>query len=135
MSVKLLWKLGVVMTSMLALASCMSTTSGTQSTHNSGIEGLVDIGPVDAISPINSTKSTKPYIATLSIQSAGNQLEVKRVTSGADGKFRIPLAPGNYHIVPLAPNPGAPPYAESVDVHVSAGKFISITITYDSGIR
>ena len=62
----------------------------------------------------------QPYSAALSVLDSDN-VEIVRVTSGTDGKYALPLAPGSYTIVPLSP-PGLPfPFAGPVAVEVDSG--------------
>jgi hypothetical protein len=66
----------------------------------------------------------------------GSHGRFTRVRSGTDGRFRVHLVPATYAVEALpqgsSPLP-RPPSARRVVVH--AGRFTSITISYDSGIR
>jgi hypothetical protein len=59
---------------------------------------------------------------------------VQTVTSAADGKFQVDLAPGEYTVTPST---GADTYpiAQPVTVTVLAGNYVDVEINYDTGIR
>lgn len=72
-------------------------------------------------------------IARLVVRAVPNGKVVAETTSGADGRFRIFLAPGNYR---LEPEQGDPlPVAAPFDFTVVKGRFTAVTVNYDSGIR
>ena len=58
---------------------------------------------------------------------------VAEFASGADGKFRVVLAPGTYLIDPEVGS--VYPRANTQEVVVTKNVFTHITIQYDSGIR
>jgi hypothetical protein len=76
---------------------------------------------------------TKPYVATLAVTDALDDSTKARVTSGADGSFRVDLPPGDYVVVPGNGDPF--PMAQPVDVTVVAGDYAPVEINYDTGIR
>ncbi len=92
----------------------------------SGIEGQVLIGP---------TCPDQPYQATIAVWNAERTQKVRTFTTGEGGRFRLPLAPGEYYIDPQPPNPGVPPTPIPQTVTVPPDRFVQITIEYDSGIR
>jgi hypothetical protein len=55
--------------------------------------------------------------------------------SGDDGAFRAAVPPGDYIVAPVDPNPGAPPFGQSVKATVEPGRFVNVTVRFDSGIR
>jgi hypothetical protein len=101
-----------------------------------GIEGKVVKGPMCPVERIDQPCPDKPLEADIEIQGPDDQDNKLRIRSGKDGRFRIALAPGNYKLTPMAPNPGAPPRAPGPQsVTVESGKYTQVTIKYDSGIR
>ena len=101
---------------------------------DSGIEGRVTVGPVCPVVRAGVPCPDRPYEAELAILD-GSGREVASVRSDAAGSYRIALAPGRYRVVPQPP-PGLPlPRGEAVDVTVPPGRFVTLDISYDSGIR
>lgn len=103
----------------------------------SGIQGLVVLGPT---CPVESTPGANdpvpcltPYSAQLVVLDAENSV-VARVTSAADGNFRIDLPPGDYIVTP-ATGTDSYPIANPVSVTVVNGQYVPIEVNYDTGIR
>ena len=76
-----------------------------------------------------------PYPTTLQVLGAADGNEVARVESGADGKFRIALPPGEYLLQPVQLPGRRYPNATEVTVRVVAGKYAQLTVHLDSGLR
>jgi hypothetical protein len=114
------------------LAGACGTTLNTPSA-DSGIEGLVTIGPMCPVEIEGQPCPDQPYEAPIVVEDAGGD-EVARVTSDADGRFRVTLEPGAYTLVPQSPESRLP-YAGEQSTEVVAGEYTQVTIAYDSGIR
>jgi len=106
-------------------------------TPPSGIRGTVVLGPMcptgDDPGADNPVPCLTPYAASLVVLDSESAV-VARITSGADGKFQVDLAPGDYVVTPV---PGTDPYpiAQPVSVTVASGDYASVEINYDTGIR
>ena len=101
----------------------------------SGIEGQVLIGPICPVLREGTPCPHQPYQATIAVWNAERTQKVRTFTTDEDGRFRLPLAPGQYYIDPQPPNPGVPPTPIPLTVTVPTERFVQITIEYDSGIR
>jgi hypothetical protein len=112
----------------LLLATCSAEPAST----TSGIEGQVFIGPVCPVVQEGQECPDQPYQATLVVNNS-NGREIVKVQTDAEGRFKIPLDPGEYILHPESPN--VMPYASEQILVVEEGKFTQITVTYDSGIR
>jgi hypothetical protein len=115
------------------LAVDCSTTALNTPGADSGIEGLVTIGPMCPVEIEGQPCPDQPYEATIVIEDAGGD-EVARVTSDADGRFRLTLEPGTYTLVPQSPASRLP-YAGEQSTEIVSGEYTQVTIAYDSGIR
>ncbi len=99
----------------------------------SGIEGRTVIGPVCPVARANQPCPDRPYPATVTILGVGDR-PVAQAHSDAHGQFRVDLPAGTYTLVPLSPDKyPRPPQPQSVTV--AATGYVSVTLTYDSGIR
>ncbi len=114
----------------LVLSAC-SPAPGSSAT-GSGIEGQVLIGPTCPVQQVDNPCPDRPYQATLSVLN-GLGVQVARFRTGSDGKFQVPLAPGNYTLVPETVN--AMTHAPQQAFSVAAGEYTKLAVTYDSGIR
>ncbi len=101
----------------------------------SGIEGQVLIGPTCPVLREGTPCPDQPSQATIAVWNAERTEKVRTFTTDEDGRFRVPLAPGEYYIDPQPPNPVAPPTPITQTVTVPPDRFVQITIEYDSGIR
>jgi hypothetical protein len=99
---------------------------------NSGIEGQVLIGPVCPAYKDDETCENEPYQATISVLDKSEQL-IKRFNTNEEGFFQVNLEPGTYILRPESP--GQLPRADKQVITVIQGEYLTVNITYDSGIR
>jgi hypothetical protein len=99
-----------------------------------GIAGQVVLGPTCPVVQKDTPCLDKPYQATLTVLTTDRR-PVTRFTTGADGKFRISLAPGEYILHPESPNGAAYPRGREQSFTVAAAQFTPLTVSYDSGMR
>ncbi|HKI54078.1 MAG TPA: hypothetical protein VJ987_08115 [Anaerolineales bacterium] len=109
-----------------------SASTETSTPINSGIEGQALIGPTCA-GPVrvDSNCDDQPYQATLTVFSPKGE-RIVQVQTDEDGRFKIPLAPGEYI---LHPESEKITFAGEQTVIVKAGAFTQVIVNYDSGIR
>ena len=124
MNVKLL--IGVLI---LVLATC-SIYSPTP--RGSGIEGQALLGPMCPVVEPGQVCADQPYQATLTVRSLDG-MQVAQFQTDAQGRFQVPLVPGEYILHPESPN--GLPFANDQSFTVQTGSFTQITVHYDSGIR
>lgn len=129
---------GVALAMLLVVAGCdeigIPAGSGGQP---SGIEGLVKLGPTCAVETTPGANDPVPCVTPYSAQLVvldGESSVVARVTSAADGTFRVDVAPGEYVVAPVT-GADSYPIANPVSVTVAAGQYARIEINYDTGIR
>ena len=112
------------------LASCSAL--GGQPPADSGIEGQVLVGPMCPVVQEGQPCPDQPYQATMTITTTSGR-KVTRFETDENGRFRVPLAPGEYILHPESP--GVMPFAAEVPFTVKAGEFTQLVVSYDSGIR
>ena len=124
MNVKLL--IGVLI---LVLATC---TIYSPTPRGSGIEGQVLLGPMCPVVQQGQDCPDQPYQATLTVTNL-NGVQVAQFQSDEQGRFRVSLVPGEYILHPESPN--GIPFAGDQSFTVETGRYVQITVLYDSGIR
>lgn len=112
------------------LAGCSAL--GVQPTTDSGVEGQALIGPMCPVVREGESCPDQPYQATITITTSSGR-KVTRFQTDEDGRFHVPLAPGDYILHPESP--GAMPFAADMPFTVRPGEFTDIIVSYDSGIR
>jgi hypothetical protein len=113
----------------LVLATC-SIYSPTP--RGSGIEGQVLLGPICPVVQQGQQCPDQPYQATLTVNSAGG-VQITQFQTDEEGRFNVPLVPGEYILHPESPN--GLPLAGDQSFIVETGRYTQITVHYDSGIR
>ncbi len=107
----------------------------------SGIDGLVVAGPTCPVIQVDVPCPDRPIGAPIHIirMSDGSATDVQ---SDDHGKFRVTEEPGQYEVRPLSiPGRALPAPGPSQEVTVErnnvdgTGRFASVTVTYDTGIR
>ena len=102
-------------------------------TPSSGIRALVLLSPTCPVQQVGQPPCETPYAAEFRVTRRGESAVLATIRSGNDGKFELPLAPGDYVVTPTAAE--VLPAAAPVDVTVEPGRFTEIQIDFDSGIR
>jgi hypothetical protein len=100
---------------------------------HSGVRGIVLISPTCPVVTSSASPCIKPYVARLVITDTNGAI-ITTVTSGADGHFEVPLAPGDYTIQPV-PGGDPLPNAQAVFVSVVDDSYADVEVDYDTGIR
>ena len=117
----MLWILGAVLAS-----GCVAPASPL-----GGITGTVLAGPAcPGPARIGSPCPDRPVAVQLAFLKDGAQ--VASVTSSADGRFRVDLAPGRYIVRGAA---GGLPSVRQLTVDVPAGAYVEVAVSADTGIR
>jgi hypothetical protein len=118
----------------LAAGACDGTSHGAAAAglRGSGIRGHVLYGPTCPVERAGQT-CERPYRALLSFRRQPANRTVARVRSSASGYFSVALAPGHYVLAPRNAEPF--PHSAPLRVTVSPGRYTSVTVRYDSGIR
>jgi hypothetical protein len=113
----------------LFLTSCASSATPPS---DSGIQGQVLIGPTCPVVREGEECQDQPYQATLTVNNPTGE-RIVQIQTEEDGRFKIPLQPGEYILHPESPN--VLPFAGDQRVLVETGKFTQIIVNFDSGIR
>jgi hypothetical protein len=103
---------------------------------SSGITGRVVLGPTCPVEREDTPCPDRPFAgARLRITERETGDVAASVTADEQGRFRVPLAPGEY-VVDAEPTEGRPlPFAKPVDVTVRPGEYTNVTLAFDTGIR
>jgi hypothetical protein len=100
--------------------------------RGSGMEGQVLIGPMCPVVQQGQECPDAPYQATLTVFNRGG-VQIAQTRSDAEGRFRLPLVPGDYILHPESPDGVA--FASDQAFTVATGAYTQLKVTYDSGIR
>jgi Carboxypeptidase regulatory-like domain len=90
-------------------------------------------GPTCPVERIDSPCPDRPVRATITVKDASGA-KVATVSSGADGRFEVGLPAGTYVLIGQAAT-GLHRVTGPVHVTVRPGRFTSVTIEFDTGIR
>lgn len=101
----------------------------------SGIEGQAVISPARPGPVRQGMSNTAPYKTTLVVWKADGEREVTRFETDSDGRFRVALPPGSYRVGPPPQTGRFLPRGAEEMVIVVPGKFVRVTISFDSGMR
>lgn len=114
----------------LILGSCAG--SGAGGSAGSGIRGRVVILPTCPVETVASPCPPKP-VAT-SVVAEGEDGDILRMETDADGTFQIDLPAGRY-LLSAQPPPGSMLVPRSQQVTVEAGAYQRVTVVLDSRLR
>jgi len=97
-----------------------------------GIEGIALRGPICPVQSLDDPCPDQPHQAWITLRNGGGTV-VTRFRTGADGRFRVGLRPGDYVLDPESGDPF--PTASPMEVEVEAGVYTDVVISFDTGIR
>jgi hypothetical protein len=100
---------------------------------DSGVEGRVWVGPTCPVVQEGLECPDAPLEADLEVVDSAGRV-VARTRSAEDGTYRIPIPAGLYVLTPL-PGEAGLPFASPIPFEVPEGAWVTLEITYDSGIR
>jgi hypothetical protein len=126
-------RLLVIVSAAGLLAACASTAGSAAPAH-SGVRGqaLVDAGCPPARG--STACPDRAMTARLTITTRAGKAVTKAATD-AEGRFQVPLAPGQY-LLHATNTTGSPvPAAGSIEFTVTDGRYTTVTVQFDSGIR
>lgn len=124
--------IGSVIICALVLIACGDNSSEPLS---SGIKGQALAGPQCPVVQAGSPCPDKPIEATVDVLS-DTGARITTFTTDAEGRFEVDLRPGEYRLDPLPPDPDSPlPVGVQQTVTVESGRFVEVTVHYDTGIR
>ncbi len=110
--------------------------NGANNSSLSGIQGKATKSPISPV--VREGQLNEAPLPGVSIVVTGlNGAEVARQTTDAQGDYKIGLAPGNYTVVglPLDSASILPVPESPKSVTVASDKFLTVNISYDTGIR
>jgi hypothetical protein len=127
---------GALLLLLATLSACGSVARpGVPSpTPDSGIEGTTQASPTCPIVMPGNPCPPRAISATVAVLDRSGH-EVTRFTSSADGSFHLALAPGAYTLSQPASPSRVPPVLRPVSVQVVAGRYTSVVLDFDTGIR
>ena len=109
---------------------------GEQVGVTSGVEGQVLLGPMCPVVQVGSPCPDQPIQATIIIWNAERTTKIRILRTDEQGRFRVPLVPGEYYLDPQPAEPGQPfPTPIPQIITVPPNQFVPITVEYDTGIR
>ena len=104
-------------------------------TTGSGIAGVTVVDGGCPVQRLDSPCPNRPLLARLTVTDTASGTLVTAAVTDPAGRFRLPLPPGQYTVRATNPN-GAPlPRAPPTTTTVTAGRYTTLTIQFDSGIR
>jgi hypothetical protein len=129
-------RIALILPVALIAASCgggSNPAKPIRTTGSSGLEGKVTISPGTNTCKAGSSclKPAKGF--TLEFSQYGHQ--VARTKTGADGSYRINLAPKGRYVIGVKGGPGVAPTVKPPTATVEQGQFKHLDIQLDVGIR
>ena len=117
----------------LALTACGNGTSHLTSTARSGVRGVVTYGPTCPVEIAGSPCPDRPWSGVVRAVDLNGD-PAGETTTGDRGTFQLDLPEGTYDVLAVVEG-GGPPTAKPVRVTVTGGRYASVTLQVDSGIR
>ena len=104
------------------MTACMAS-SKPDNIIDSGIAGQVFIGPMCPVVQVGQECPDQPYQAVFTVNSPKGE-RIVQVQTDEEGRFKIPLPPGEYILHPESPN--GLPFADEQNIVVKEGEFTQV---------
>ena len=114
----------------------MNNSGGSGGSTTSGVRGQVTQGPIAPLSQAGQANTAPLPGAVITASNADGSQQVGSQTTDSSGNYQINLDPGTYQIKGLSLTAGlfpSPPAAQTVTI--SANQFVTVNLSYDTGIR
>lgn len=110
--------------------------NGTNSSLLSGVQGKATKSPITPVAREGQLNEA-PLPGVSIVVRGQNGVEVARQTTDTQGDYKIGLAPGNYTVAGLPLDSGSvlPAPESPQSVTVASDKYLTVNISYDTGIR
>lgn len=130
---------GLVLTALLllvCLAGCGGGGADTAPSGLSGVQGQATRGPITPVSMAGQPNDA-PLPGAVIVVQRPNGSEVARQTTDSLGNFKIAVSPSTVNVVglPLAGSLGFPIPPGPQTVVVPTDQYMTVTVSYDTGIR
>lgn len=112
-----------------------SNSSSISEDLSSGVTGIVMIGPLHPVEQISEVNEEPYPDAIIIIRNKTTGDEIKRSFADKNGRFKIPLSPGDYILDAKNKTGNVFPTSQPMDIKVSPDKFTDIIVNFDTGIR
>ena len=100
---------------------------------SSGFRGMAVVAPMCPVEIAGTPCPDRPLQTKFEVVDTSGKVVVT-VSTGKDGRFEAPLAPGRYVLRAASSNPSLP-FLKETTVRVKAGEFTWLVVHFDSGIR
>jgi hypothetical protein len=126
--------LACLLAAIALFTSCGGGGDDASAPPDSGVEGVVLTGPTCAVQRVPPDPDCDDrLLAHASVRAKQGDRLVGETETDAQGRFRLPLAPGDYQLFTSGGiNPSDTPVATA---HVAANRFTQVELYVDTGIR
>lgn len=98
-----------------------------------GIRGIVTLGPACPVESVASPCPDRPFVGD--VRATASDGSTTMVSTDAQGRFSMNVAPGTYSLVAVVPSESGPPTPVPQTVQVRDGSYTRVTLEVDTGIR
>jgi len=116
------------------LSACADGDGSVPGASTTGVRGVVLLGPMCPVETPTSPCPDRPMTGTDVEVLRGGDV-VARVTTDAEGRFEVPVPSGDYSVRAVLADGGPGMSVQPVDVTVTEGSYVEVTVSVDSGIR
>jgi hypothetical protein len=106
-----------------------------QATGETGINGVTVVRSGCPMARAEPGCPEKPVAALLAVMRTSDGLVVSKIQSDANGQFAVTVPPGSYLLRPIGLVGGPGHDSLPMPIEVAAGRYTTVTVLVDSGLR